>query len=229
MFTIDPKITDLNVKEKSVLKILFSMNTHQVANPEMVLEEARTYVLFFHEGRGKVSSNIAIHLLKTDRKLYYSNPSNPFPEEELGAVEDDARGFAEGLGAMLDEIDFTKLSVSDQERWINDQEIFSQKPPEAKPAAQPAGPAQAQPVSTVVSEPQQETPKPRKAPAADRSGAPSKPAPLAEAVKQQEIMQQAIKAGVAKPPKQASAREAQSVTGAISRDREALARLLASF
>jgi hypothetical protein len=235
MFTIDPKITGLNVKEKSVLKILFSINTHRVANPETVLEEARSYVLFFREGRGNVSSYIAIHLLASDRKLYYSETSNPFPEEELGVVEDDARGFAEGLGAMLDEIDFTTLSVSDQERWINDQEIFSKKPsPEAQPAAQPAGPAPAQPVATVVPGPQQEAPKSRKAPAAvprpaDRSGAPSKPAPLAEAAKQQEIMQQAIKAGVAKPPKPAQAREAQSVTGAISRDREALARLLASF
>ena len=49
MFTIDQNITDLKIKERRILKILFSMNIHQVASPEMILEEARSYVLFFGE------------------------------------------------------------------------------------------------------------------------------------------------------------------------------------
>ncbi len=55
-------------------------------------------------------------------------------------------------------------------------------------------------------------------------------APLAAAAKKrQEIMDKAVKAGVAKPPKQPLARELSTATNVVSRDREALARLLTSF
>ena len=103
MFVIEKNITDLNIREKNVLKLLFSMNVHQVATPEMILEEARSYILFFRETGGKVSAYIALHLTVTNRKLYYVHSSNPFPEGEMETVEQEALEFAEGLGAVLDE------------------------------------------------------------------------------------------------------------------------------
>jgi hypothetical protein len=42
-------------------------------------------------------------------------------------------------------------------------------------------------------------------------------------------MQKAINAGIVKPPKVSIRKEAQAATGVVSRDREALARLLTSF
>jgi hypothetical protein len=42
-------------------------------------------------------------------------------------------------------------------------------------------------------------------------------------------MQQAIQAGIVKSSKQAKKKDAQSATGLVSRDKEALARLLTSF
>jgi len=278
MFTIDQKITDLKVKEKNVLKILFSMNIHQVASPEMILEEARSYIVFFREGKARISVYIALHLLTTDRKLYYSHSSNPFPEDELSAVEEEALGFAEGLGAMLDEIDFTKMSDTEQDRWIDDQGIFSNKPlSEAQPAAQPVAPQTQPELPPVQSPPQpqptqtppqpspviQNAPEPQPAPIAPpvvaapvtpthqppvqqapvipASLSPRtskkagdyatsvKPAPLAAAARQQAFMQQAIKASITKAPKQALNKQSSPAAGVVSRDREALARLLTSF
>lgn len=269
MFTIDPKISDLKVKEKNILKILFSMNIHQVASPEMILEEARSYVLFFREGKARISAYIALHLLTTDRKLYYSHSSNPFPEDELSAVEEEALGFAEGLGALLDAKDFTNMSDSEQDRWIDDQDIFAKKPlsetrsapksvaPPIQPGSPPAQPApqtpstpapqaqQAQPTQSAPAPepaPVAHTPQPpvKKQPEISAAGAPQKATPTGDsssqvksaplaAAKQQELMQQAIKAGIAKTPKQSSIKHAQPAAGVVSRDREALARLLASF
>ncbi len=144
MFTVDPTIIDLKVKEKSMLKVLFSMNTHQVANPEMNIEEVRSYVIFCREGDGKISAYIALHLLDTNRGLFYPHSSNPFPEENMTAVDEEARGFAEGLGAMLDEIDITKMTSEERNQWIDDQAIFNlKKQVEAKPTETPAAPATA--------------------------------------------------------------------------------------
>jgi hypothetical protein len=280
MFTIDQKITDLKVKEKHVLKILFSMNNHQVASPEMFLEEARTYILFFREGKARISVYIALHLLTTDRRLYYSHSSNPFSDDELNAVEEEALGFAEGLGAMLDAIDFTKMSDVEQDRWLDDQDIFSEKPspepeaaaPSVAPSTQPElPPAQPTPQMPPPQAPMQQVPATPAAPAAPTAphvapaivvAAPPPPAPqlpvqhapdmsaslaprsskkagdqsagvtsapLAAAARQRELMQQATKAGITKVPKQALNKQSSPAAGIVSRDTEALARLLTSF
>lgn len=192
MFTIDTTITDLKVREKNILKILFSMNVHQVATPEMMLEDARSYVLFFRESKGKLFAYIALHLLTTNRKLYYSCSTNPFPDDQLEAVEEEALMFLEGLGAMIDEVEFSNMSDSAQDRWLNDQEIFSETPtieetrpaeaivPEVtpKPEPEPVAPPAPQPVAAPVAapiEPQPVTP-PAPQPVAAPVAAPAAPA-----------------------------------------------------
>jgi len=229
MFAIESKITDLQIREKNILKILFSMNIHQVATPEMMLEDARSYVIFFRESKGRYSAYIALHLLTTDRRLYYSYSSNPFHEDKLSDVEEEAFSFAEGLGAMLDEIDFTKITDAEQDRWLDAQDIFTKKPagdsvaqqktvqtpPAASVAApisdkpiqqQPAPPLQTQivqpvpPTQPVPQQPVQQQPAP----------IPSQtqivqPVPPAQPVPQQPVQQQPVpippQEHIAPPPK----------------------------
>ncbi len=124
MFIIDQTIGDLKIRERNVIRVFFSMNNHQVATPEMMLEETRSYIVFFREAKNKISAYIGLHLLLTDRKLYYVHSSNPFPGEELDAVQEEAISFAEGLGAVLDELDFAQLSPGEANRWIDKQDIF---------------------------------------------------------------------------------------------------------
>lgn len=125
MFTIDQNITAVGLREKNLVKVFFSMNNHEVATPEMMLEEARSYVMFCSEADGKVSAYIGLHLLQTGRRLFYAHSSNPFPPGETGSVEDEALCFVEGLGALIDEIDIARLSAEEKSRWIDGQDIFS--------------------------------------------------------------------------------------------------------
>jgi hypothetical protein len=168
MFTIDPKITEKDLKGKSIFKVLISMNNHQVATPEMSLEEARSYVFFIREGRNRLSAYIALHLLLTDRKLVYAHSANPFLEEELLKIEDEARDFAEYMGAMMDEVDFASMSDLEQDKWIEDQGIFSTKTPPEVAAAVSA------PASELVTQTPQ-APEPP-IPAAETKSAPEPPA-----------------------------------------------------
>ena len=138
MFTIDPNITEIPLKEKNLFKALFSMNSHQVATPEMGLAEARSYVFFFREGSKRLSAYIGIYLINADRRLFYPYSENPFLENEIATVEEKARNFVENLGAMLDEIDCAHMSDLEMDLWIESQDIFSRTPaPETKPEAQP--------------------------------------------------------------------------------------------
>ncbi|HEY6010281.1 MAG TPA: hypothetical protein VIX18_02330 [Nitrospirota bacterium] len=315
MFTIDQNITETQLMEKDLFKAFFSLNSHEVATPDMSLEEARSYVFFFREGSSRMSVYIGLHLLISDRRLFYTHSANPFLQDVLRDIEDEARNFAEGLGAFLDEVDFAKMSDVEREKWVEDLSIFLPKKelepvpteqtpspvppaqpvqaapapqPMPEPAAAPAAPVQAtpppmpepvavpaasvqaapapqptpQPVTPSPApsapassgvefeiEPSFEPPAPMTPPPAQSKPAseetefevqpsfepppPKKPAsaPLAAAAKiRQEIMEKAIKAGIAKPPKQPLARELTApATNMVSRDREALARLLTSF
>ena len=129
MYTIDNKITDLKVKERSIFRILYSMNSHPVATPEMSVEEARCYILFFSEGPN-LTSYIGLYLPRNDRKFFYAYTSNPFPFEAADEVENEARQFAEDMGFLLDEINVSGMAVEDRNHWIEDQYIFGYKKPE---------------------------------------------------------------------------------------------------
>ncbi len=183
MFTIDPKITERDLKKKNLFKVFLSMNNHQVATPETSLEEARSYVFFAREGRNRVSAYIGLHLLHTDRKLFYAHSTNPFLEDELQEVEEEARYFAEDLGAMLDEVDFANLSEPEKNRWIEGQSIFSrEKQPEAVPVERPHQPAVEEVEVSVTVEPA--APPERLAPAAEAIRAPEPPAAPVQPVTQ---------------------------------------------
>jgi hypothetical protein len=276
MFTIDENITEAQLKGKDLFKAITSLNTHEVATPDMSLEEARSFVFFFREGN-RMSVYIGLHLLRTDRRLFYTHSANPFLQDVLKDLEDEARNFAEGLGAFLDEPDFAKMSDVEKDRWIEEQSIFgpkketapaeqAQQAPEPLPSSAPAQAAptpqsppvppasvQAAPASQPVAPPAPPAhavpaPQPMTPPPAPEPPAPdeiafeqesfeppshTEPAetPMSTAAKKrQEIMDMAIKAGIAKPPKQPLVRDIAAPSASmVSRDREALARLLTSF
>lgn len=319
MFTIDQKITDLKIRDKNLLKVFFSMNNHQVAAPDMSLQEARSYVFFLREGRDRISVYIGLHFLDADRKLFYTHTDNPFPDSKSPDIEDESRHFAEDLGAMLDEIDFSKMSDTEKDRWIDEQEIFTgrkkspdapepsaaasapaapaqpelkpnqaeqnapavqpmpvQQPtaPPAPPAAQTAvvaGPSVASAAAVQqrapVAEPQPvQTAQPQAAPTPPpQPVTPVQPGPAAEIAVQQpqraqtrrspaapapqsngaisateteqtaplqpanDVLEKAVKAGIVKAPRAQLRKDIRSANGVVSRDKEALARLLSSF
>jgi len=256
MFTIDPKTTAKDLKGKSIYKVLLSMNIHQVATPETSLEEARSYVFIFREGRRRLSAFIGIHLLLTDRKLIYKYSANPFSEDGLSEVEDEASDFAEYMGAMMDEVDLSSMSDLEQDSWIEEQGIFSTKTqPEAVPVEQTslpevaAAPAQPPPAAPEQPAPAISAPAPPAAPGkplpkvypAEAKEQPRE-APVTETVKHQaqapqlaatkrsgETAQKEATTGIETPPKQTAKKISYSATSVVSRDREALARLLTSF
>lgn len=201
MFTSDPTITDLNVQERNIVKVLFSMNIPQVATPELSVEDAKCYIFFFRDGN-RLSAFIALYLPRTDRRFYYSYSSNPFPEESMAEVEDEARHFVEDMGFLLDELYFSGMSLEQKNRWMEAQDLFSRKKqaPHAKPVEAEAtpGPPRTAPITT-----------------AERQKGPEVPS---------EILKQAVKAGIVKPTK-----HPVKPAGFVAKDKEALARLLASF
>ncbi|MHB8844181.1 MAG: hypothetical protein ACYC7L_05470 [Nitrospirota bacterium] len=129
MFAISETITDLKVKERSIFKMLYSMNSPQVATPDSSVEEARCYVLFFSEGPN-LSAYIGLYLPRIDHKMFYAYSSNPFPFEAAPDVELEATGFAEDMGFLLDEINVSGMAADDRNRWIEEQYIFGYKKPE---------------------------------------------------------------------------------------------------
>ena len=168
MFTLDQDITVPKLREKNLVKVFFSMNNHQVATPEMMLEEASSYVMFCGEDDGKVSAYIGLYLLLTDRRLFFAHSSNPFPPGEMGPVEDEALCFVEGLGALVDQMDIATLSADEKSRWLDSQDIFSL---EARPEKSPEV-SSAQPTEAEIEKPEPQASQP---PSAALEAAPAAP------------------------------------------------------
>jgi hypothetical protein len=225
MFNADPNITDVNVREKNLSKILFSMNIHQVATPELSVEDARCYVLFFGEGSNSIAY-IALYLTRTDGRIYYSYSSNPFPQEGLAQVEEEARGFVEDMGFVLDEMPLAGVSPAEKNRWIDEQAIFSQK---KQPEVQPVQAAEPRPSpETAEMQPRAwKKPDPVAEPAMGQP-APGTAHPLS-GKRPESPASQAVRADAAKPAPVQPKKNIRNAAGAVSREREALARLLASF
>ena len=129
MFTTDPTIVDLKIKERNLHKAIFSMNFHQIATPELGVDEARCYIFFFRE-RDKFSAYIVLYMPHSERRLYYTYSSNPFPEADLPKVEEVARAFGEEMGFFLDEKSFASSSSAEKNLWIDEQPLFGFKTPE---------------------------------------------------------------------------------------------------
>ncbi len=243
MFVVDSSITDLKVRGRGIFKLLYSMNTHPVATPEMSTEEAKCYILFFQEGQN-LSAFIGMFLPNTNKRYYYRYTSNPFPFEGAADVEDESRRFAEDMGFLIDEVKIAAMSPTERNQWFDEQALFTlkkepepQKAPEPKPEAAPEPkPAAAEPAAAAAAKPKAQSapPKPaarKPAPAPQKSEEPEQGPQQAAPAQQRpdDILRQAIKAGVVRPPKKDLNRDLRGVTGVVDKDMEALARLFASF
>jgi hypothetical protein len=276
MFIIDANLTDLKIREKTLYKVLFSLNIHEVATPELSAEDAKSYVFIIRDG-GKYVAYIGLYFPNTDRTLYYGYSDNPFTESSLSDVENEARNFTEDMGAMLDELDISKLSAAEQQQWINDQDIFSsiKKREEQQPAAVPVestppveqdvnGSVQKEPVITsdetvatngqapveqdqpapmvtsvwpddASKEPSREPDSPvTEQPRVPERATPAAPPPrpqkeLGSVAAVNEVRNQAGKSGLKNSSKEPVAKNSRGSSGVASREKEALARLLASF
>ena len=182
-----------------------------MATPELTAEDARCYIMFLEDGSSLVAY-IGLYLPRSDRRFYYSSSKNPFSPSSLGDVEEEARAFVEDMGFVLDEIALASLSSAERSRWLDEQDIFTRK--QAAPQQKAAAPTrQASAAAGQAWQPPVEAAQPSGA------GGGQQWQPSAQPVSKPAAAQH-------RPQAAPEARSAQSVVG---REKEALARLLASF
>lgn len=136
MYSVDPNIRDLQVKERVISRLSFSMNAPMIATPELSTEEARCYILLFREG-STFASYIGLYLPASDRRFYYAYSGNPLPETVITEALEEAARFAEEMGFVMDELKLTTLSVDERNKWIEDQLLFGYKKKEIPAESQP--------------------------------------------------------------------------------------------
>lgn len=139
MYTADPNIQDLKVKDRVISKLSFSMNAPQIATPEGRTEEARCYIMLFKSGTA-YASYIGLYLPASDRRFFYANSGNPLAEDRLNEVMEESSQFAEEMGFLLDELKLTEMSAEERDRWIEEQPFFGyaqkkEEEPEEAPGA----------------------------------------------------------------------------------------------
>jgi len=152
MYTVDTDIKDLQAKDRVISKLYFSMNSPQIATPELGTEEALCYIMLFKAGNS-YSSYIGLYLPTSDRRFFYSYSGNPLSEDRLNEVMEESNQFAEEMGFLLDELKLAGMSVDERNRWIEDQPFFGYtKKTEEKPEEAPAGTEEEKPVEAAAAQ-----------------------------------------------------------------------------
>lgn len=137
MYTVDTNIKDLQVKERVLSRLFYSLNSPMIATPELGTEEARCFIMVFKEEK-TYSSYIGLYLPNSERRFFYVYSGNPVSEAGLSELLEESNRFAEEMGFLLDELNVSGMSVEERNKWIDGQPFFGYvKKAEEKPREAP--------------------------------------------------------------------------------------------
>lgn len=133
MFNFDEKLRGIPVPKEQVVLLQTSVNAPHLAIPGKQPGSAQAFIVGVRLGSG-MALFIYLHLPQAgDCAVYHTGRRNLSPDD-LVAEEQDALGFVESMGFMMENMNFRELAPEQQEEMIRSSPVF-QKEPKPPPAA----------------------------------------------------------------------------------------------
>lgn len=140
MFTYDDRIRGLPANREAVQILYQSLNSPQVGIPGKQAGPSQAFIAGF---RGPSGFALFIYLFLIDSNdcaVYVCDRRN-MSVEEFQSEENEALGFVESMGFMMDNLNFPSLPREQQEELLKTLPLFQQNLKPNAPAAAGAGPA----------------------------------------------------------------------------------------
>jgi len=129
MFTPIPGRNSLGIGPDSVVGVIESINTPNIAIPELGTEPTKAYLIGCLTPGGGATVFCYLLFLDTNRpSVYISNP----PEVSIDrypALEEDSIHFVESMGFMLDNLNFRARAPQDQQALVESLPFFYEQQP----------------------------------------------------------------------------------------------------
>ena len=135
MFNFDEKLRGIPVPKEQVVLLQTSVNAPHLAIPGKQPGSAQAFIVGVRLGSG-LALFIYLQLPQAGDCAVYSSGRRNLAADELVAEEQDALGFVESMGFMMENMHFRDLSPEQQEELVRSLPVFQKEPkPPAPPAA----------------------------------------------------------------------------------------------
>jgi hypothetical protein len=127
MFSLDARIRGIPANRDQVLSFYQSINQPHLAIPGKKAGATQAYIVGL---RSQAGLNALVYLYISDANdcaVYTCDRRNVGPDQ-LPALEQEAIGFLESMGFMMDNMNFTALSQPEQEELMRTLPVFMRDP-----------------------------------------------------------------------------------------------------
>lgn len=116
MFSLNSKITKLNVKPVDVITVISSTNRPfvAVAGPP---QEANAFIISTKKGKKK-SVFICFHIIPEAKLIFYTSDDGPVSEEKRGDTEDEALRLVEEMGFVMIKEELSQYSKAKMDEFV---------------------------------------------------------------------------------------------------------------
>lgn len=123
MFEICREKGYLDADRERVVRLAMSFNEPQVAPSGHHIQPTRSYICTLKEGDG-FAVYIYLYLTVEKTGILYAHTDKMTKEDECRTAEDEATQFTEEMGFMTDDLKFSDLSASQQDKLLTTIPLF---------------------------------------------------------------------------------------------------------
>lgn len=136
MFNIDQRLRGLPASRDQVVSVYTSMNQPHLAIPGKQAGLAQAYIVGLRGSAG-LAVFVYLYLGEVGDCAVYVPDRRNLSVDEFASEENEALGFVESMGFIMDNLNFRTLSTPDQEQLLKTLPVFQKEPRPAAPLGQP--------------------------------------------------------------------------------------------
>ena len=114
MFTLDDRVKTLPANRDAIVLLYQSLNSPQVGIPGKQAGPAQSFVVAFRGPHG-AAMFIYLYLPDSGESAVYISDKRNMPPDELMQEENEALGFVESMGFMMDNLNYENLSADQRD------------------------------------------------------------------------------------------------------------------
>ncbi len=134
MFSIDQRFRGLPANRDQIVSLYQSINSPHLAIPGKQAGLAQAFILGLR-GSGGLAAFVYLYLAENADCAVYIPDKRNLSAEDFASQEQDALGFVESMGFIMDQVNFRALPVADQDELLRTLPVFL-KDPRLAPRAQ---------------------------------------------------------------------------------------------
>jgi hypothetical protein len=136
VFAPDPHLDHVAATREQVVLLVEAINQPQVSIPGKSPQAVTGHIVGLRHAAGTFSVLVGLHLPRTGENVIYVHPEGEVPAGRASGLQEEAQGFLESMGFMLDNLNFRNIGPEQQAAALKRIPIFSPPTAQESPEAE---------------------------------------------------------------------------------------------